>query len=135
MEKAFPFGWKGFRRSSAATTQTQKGRRKVAFPPAKVFRVRSFEGSELVVHARAEDRGVVVDLSGHGDARERIAEAAFPMLLNLLLPRSAYRYSPLIVMLLVTAYSTPPPITQPTRAGAGVAAPERAGRVVEGAEL
>ena len=43
-----------------------------------------------------------------------IAEAAFPKLVKWLLPRSAYRYSPLIVMLLVTAYSAPPPIVQPT---------------------
>ena len=42
-------------------------------------------------------------MSVDGDARENTAEAAFPRLLKLLLPRSAYRYSPLIVMLLVTA--------------------------------
>src|SRR5580658_2949752 len=53
-----------------SAAQTQKAGGKSPFLRAKIFGVRSFESSELVVHARAEDRGVVVDLSGHGDARE-----------------------------------------------------------------
>ena len=61
------------------------------------------------------------------------AAAAFPMLLKVLLPRSAYRYSPLIVTLLVTAYSTPPPIVQPTRVELGL--PVQKAPVVESKAL
>jgi hypothetical protein len=48
------------------------------------------------------------------------AAMAFPTVVKLLLPRLTYRYSPLIVQLLVRAYSAPPPIVQPTREELGL---------------